>query len=94
VDTFVVRVGARGRLVLPRELRDRLGVKIGDKLILRVADDGSVSMVSLSQHIAHLNGLLAQPGIGRSMVDELLEERRAEAARELAELEAQTAERR
>ena len=46
-DQFSVTVGARGRLVLPAALRERLGVGEGDKLVLTVQPDGSVKLVSV-----------------------------------------------
>ncbi len=82
-EQFSVTVGARGRVVLPAALRERLGVGEGDKLVLTVQPDGSVKLVSVRDAVRRARGLFAQlapPGV--SLVDELIAERREEARRE------------
>lgn len=82
-EQFSVTVGARGRVVLPAALRERLGVGEGDKLVLTVQPDGSVKLVSVRDAVRRARGLfahLAPPGV--SLVDELIAERWEEARRE------------
>lgn len=81
-DRFSVTVGARGRVVLPAALRERLGVKEGDRLVLTVEKDGTVKVVSLRDAVRRAQGMFAHLAPGRSLVDELIAERREEARRE------------
>lgn len=79
---FRSRVDASGRIVLPRELRDRWHLSTGDGLLL-VEDGPSVRLetpeVALQEARAYFRSLVPK---GVSVVDELLAERREEAARE------------
>jgi AbrB family looped-hinge helix DNA binding protein len=75
----------RGRVVLPAPVRRALGLAAGDQLILTVEPDGAVRMVSAREVAGRLRGLLLDVAPGRSLVDELPAERRAEARREDAE---------
>ncbi len=77
-------IGPQGRLVVPVELRRRLGIETGDVLVAR-ADDDRIVLERRDAILARIRRRLA-PGPGEaSMVDELIAERRAEAARELGE---------
>jgi AbrB family looped-hinge helix DNA binding protein len=86
VDRYSVTVGARGRVVLPAALRERLGLKEGDKLVLTVQPDGSVKLLSRREAVRRARGLFAHVAPGESLVDELIAERREEARRESEEL--------
>jgi AbrB family looped-hinge helix DNA binding protein len=77
-----VTLGERGRVVLPAPLRRELGVQAGDRLILRVLEDGTVQLVSARQLAAELKGIFKDVAPDRSWADELIAERRAEQARE------------
>lgn len=83
-DRYSVTVGARGRVVLPAALREQLGLKEGDRLVLTVQPDGSVKLVSLREAVRGLEGIYAHLDPGRSWSDELVQERREEARREEA----------
>ena len=75
-------LGERGRLVLPAPVRARLGLHAGDRFLVRVEDDGSVRLVSF-RHVAEAGrGMYAGLAKNRSLSEELIAERRAEAARE------------
>lgn len=76
-------VGDRGRVVLPSEVRSALGLKTGSRLLLSTETDGSLRLRPYRSVADQGRGMLA--GLapeGESMVDELLAERRREAARE------------
>lgn len=82
-----VRVGGQGRIVIPAHLREALGLKEGDTLIARVQDRRLVLETS-EQILRRLQEYVRShvpPGV--SLVDELLAERRAEARKEMEELE-------
>lgn len=79
-----VQVGAQGRLVIPAALRKALGLKPGDRLIARQEGESLV----LERREAIEQRLLDRfRHIPRevSLVDELIAERRAEAAKEALE---------
>lgn len=78
--SYPIRVGERGRVVLPAPLRRELGVNDGDQLLL-VLDDEGLRVVKASDAAAAGRGMFADDS-GRSLVDELLDERRDDARRE------------
>ncbi len=76
-----IQIGAQGRVVIPAHLRKALGFKPGDRLVARQVGESLV----LERREAIEKRLQARFGhIPRevSLVDELISERRAEAARE------------
>jgi AbrB family looped-hinge helix DNA binding protein len=84
--SHVLTVGERGRLVIPAELRRALGIEPGSTLIARVDDGGRLVLEDRRAVARRLRGSWGPMPGGRSAVDELLDERRAEAALEDAEL--------
>ncbi len=83
--TYSVRVDNSGRIVIPSVLRDRLHFQPGNELVVRETSEG-LTVSSYDQILAEAQAhfmKVATPGI--SMVDELIAERRAEAAREVAD---------
>lgn len=74
-------LGDRGRLVLPAGVRSRLGLTAGSRLLLSTEPDGSLHLRPYRAVADAGRGLLADLGPG-SMVDELVDERRAAAAAE------------
>lgn len=78
-----VTVGDRGRLVLPAAVRAELGLKSGSRMLVSAEEDGSVRLRPYRSVADRGRGMLAAlvPD-GVSLVDELLAERRREAARE------------
>jgi AbrB family looped-hinge helix DNA binding protein len=76
-------VGDRGRVVLPADVRTALGLKTGSRLLLSTESDGSLWLRPYRSVADQGRGMLADLAPeGASMVDELLAERRREAARE------------
>jgi bifunctional DNA-binding transcriptional regulator/antitoxin component of YhaV-PrlF toxin-antitoxin module len=69
-----------GRLVLPEEVLRQLDLKQGDRLILTVREDGTLHLVSLREQVKKVRGILKDKTPERSLVDELIQERREEAA--------------
>lgn len=76
-------VSEGGRVVIPAELRAKLGIKVGDRLVWQDEGDRLV-LTSRRAALRRAQALVAKynnkPGV--SMVDELIRERREEAARE------------
>jgi AbrB family looped-hinge helix DNA binding protein len=78
-----VVVGDRGRVVLPSEVRAALGLKAGSRMLLSTERDGSLRLRPYRSVADQGRGMLAGlTPVGESMVDELLAERRREAAHE------------
>jgi antitoxin PrlF len=67
-----------GRIVIPVEYRQALGLQVGDEVILRLAD-GEVRIYTLRQAIKRAQKLVQRyiPQ-SRSLADELIAERRLE----------------
>jgi AbrB family looped-hinge helix DNA binding protein len=80
-------VSQGGRVVIPKPYREKLGVGEGDEVIWEESD-GQIVLTSRKMQIERaqrfFNALMADYK-GGSLVDELIAERRAEAAREDAE---------
>ena len=75
-----VVLGQQGRLVIPADVREELSLMPGDKLRLHVS--GRRLVLESQEDAANaLLGMFAADD-GRSWVDELIAERRAEAAAE------------
>ena len=75
-----VTLGKQGRIVIPAEIRDALGLEPGDEL--GVSLDGTAVVLQRQRDAAlQLAGYLGDYATsGRSLVDELIAERRAAAA--------------
>jgi AbrB family looped-hinge helix DNA binding protein len=85
VEWFPVTLGERGRLVLPARLRKRLNLHQGDRVLLSLDANGAVRLVSAREVARRSRGMFADLAPERSLVDELIAERHAEAAKEDAE---------
>ncbi len=78
MDATVV-MGRQGRLVIPADVREVLGLSQGDRLHLRLSGRRLV-LERPQDAAAELRGLAADVPTSRSLVDELLAERRLAAA--------------
>jgi AbrB family looped-hinge helix DNA binding protein len=77
-----VTVAERGRLVLPAEVRERLHIRDGDRLALVVDPDGTIRLQTGDVLARSLLGAYKHLSPRRRAVDELIKERRREAAME------------
>ncbi len=80
--TVRVTIGDRGRLMLPAKVRSALGLKQGMQMLLSTEADGSLRLRPYRAVADQNRGRFANLTEEGSLVDELLAERRAEAARE------------
>jgi AbrB family looped-hinge helix DNA binding protein len=80
MDATIV-IGRQGRIVIPADVRRELGLAAGDRLHLHLAD-GRLVLERQSDAVAALRRIGAVIPQTRSLVDELLAERRATAALE------------
>jgi antitoxin PrlF len=83
--TYTSRIEKSGRILIPAVIRHKLGLREGSEVIVRVEDSGQIQVTSRAQALARAQDELRkyiQPE--RSLADELIAERRAEAERENA----------
>ena len=79
---YAVTMADRGRFVLPAEVRERLKIKEGDRLTLRIEPDGTLMIQTAEVYANSLVGMFKHLAPGRKLVDELIADRRREAAME------------
>lgn len=75
-QSYEIQVGDRGRLVLPAPARRQLGLDRGSRLILTVEEPGVLKLTSAKAAADRCMGILRSRAGERSMVDELIAERR------------------
>jgi AbrB family looped-hinge helix DNA binding protein len=80
-----VELGAGGRLVIPAAMRAALGVKVGDRLTIRLEDD-ELCVYTYAAGIRRLQERMRRY-LPENAVDEFLRWKREEAAKEEAKLE-------
>jgi AbrB family looped-hinge helix DNA binding protein len=76
-DTNVVEVGPKGRVVIPAAIRRQLGIERGSRLTVLV-DGEAVVLVPRGAIERRLHSIFS--GVRQSMAEELIEDRRTEAA--------------
>jgi AbrB family looped-hinge helix DNA binding protein len=77
-----MRVNENGRVVIPASFRKRLGIRVGDDLVLRIEGD-ELRITTLKRNLERAQRLVrkhVKPGT--SLVDELIAERRGTARSE------------
>jgi AbrB family looped-hinge helix DNA binding protein len=76
------KIAAGGRIVIPADFRRELGADVGDEIILRIVE-GEIHILTRSQAVRKAQALVRKSiPAGRSLVKELLQERRKDAKRE------------
>ena len=78
---FDAKVAHNGRLVLPKIVREALGMSDGGTVVFSL-EDGEVKLTSLEQSIKRAQDLYRKYATSDFTVDDFIAERRAEAARE------------
>ncbi|HXC33122.1 MAG TPA: AbrB/MazE/SpoVT family DNA-binding domain-containing protein [Verrucomicrobiae bacterium] len=77
-----MRVNENGRVVIPAPFRKALGIKAGDEVVLRI-EDNELRIITLKRHLERAQRLIRKHvKEGRSLVDELIAERRESARNE------------
>jgi AbrB family looped-hinge helix DNA binding protein len=86
LDQTLVTVSTKGQMVIPAAIRDELGIEPGTRVAVRVEDGRMIvdpqSLAAKLRRIDQLKGITAG---GPSMTRALLEDRRRERKRQLAE---------
>lgn len=75
-----IPVAENGRMNLPADVRRKLGIKAGGKVVLEETDKG-FRLTGPAERSARIKKLMRPYLQGPSMADELIRERRAEAKR-------------
>lgn len=82
MDTLTATLDRAGRLLIPAQVRAQMGIDEGSKVILRLGPEGLLVMTP-RQALERVQALLDPYfAAGRSLADELIAERRREAALE------------
>lgn len=82
METIKTHLGKNGRVVIPAQFRKALGVSEGDTLMMTL-DDGMIRILTPRKAIERVQESVRRyVPAGRSLADELIQERRAEQARE------------
>lgn len=81
-DSYHLKVDSAGRIRLPNAIRERLGIEHGDAIVV-VEDNHEIRIETAAAALARAQEYFASfvPG-GVSLADELMADRREEAARE------------
>ena len=82
IPHLTARMSAGGRIVIPAKFRKKIGLKEGDDVFLQIKD-GRLQILTRDQAIRDIQEYVCSfvpPGV--SLVDELIRDRREEAARE------------
>ncbi|MCY3657325.1 MAG: AbrB/MazE/SpoVT family DNA-binding domain-containing protein [Chloroflexi bacterium] len=78
----MTKIDKNGRVFIPAEYRKELGLNPGDAVVIKLLD-GELQIVSHAEALRRVRELIARyVPADRSLADELIAERRAEAARE------------
>jgi AbrB family looped-hinge helix DNA binding protein len=82
MNTVSTKIADGGRVVIPAEYRRALGLEIGDEVILRV-EDGELRIMTRAEGVKRAQQNVRKYVKGkRSLVDELIADRRVEAESE------------
>jgi AbrB family looped-hinge helix DNA binding protein len=55
------RMTSKGQITIPKDIRDRLGLKQGDRVRFIVEDDGRVRLMPAKRDVSELFGILPKP---------------------------------
>ena len=74
IHRMEARVSTRGRVTIPVELRRKLGIRPGTRLIAR-EEEGRIEVMTMASYVRSLPGVLE----GKGMVERSREDRQREA---------------
>ncbi len=67
----VATVTSKGQVTIPKQVREHLGVKSGDKLEFRVGEDGGVTLLPVTRTADSVFGAFAHKAKGRVSASEV-----------------------
>lgn len=68
---MLATVTDKGQVTVPKEIRDRIGIKPGSRLDFEVQEDGSLRVRVLARGADNLFGLLQRPGAPARSIEEM-----------------------
>jgi AbrB family looped-hinge helix DNA binding protein len=81
VETYSARLEKSGRILIPAAVRRTLGLAEGSMVVVKVESSGEIGIISRSQALAKAReDLRKHIPPGRDLVEELIQDRRREAA--------------
>jgi len=78
MSSVIAQVSAGGRIVIPAEIRRKMGIHSGDQVILSY-HDGELHIATRKQRLKQAKAIVKAYAGDISLADELIEERKAEA---------------
>ena len=82
MQVLQTRIGQNGRVVIPAEMRHAMGLKVGDEVVMRL-EAGEIRLIAVRDSVRHARELFRRNvPAGVPVVDELLSDRRRQAADE------------
>ena len=78
MSSLIAQVSAGGRIVIPAEIRRKMDIHSGDQVILSY-HDGELHIATRKQRLQQAKDIVKASAGNISLVEELVEERRAEA---------------
>jgi len=69
----IVKTSVKGQIVIPKEIREKLGITPGTRILLRVVENRAEITTLPDDPVKAMRGLLKG---GKSLADELLAERK------------------
>lgn len=78
MSSIAVQVSQGGRIVIPAEIRQKMGVKVGDQVLLNWSEgDQALCVATRKQRLFHAQELVKRYAVKKgSVVDEFIQERR------------------
>ena len=64
-------ITSKGQVTIPKEIRDSLGLRFGDKIEIIVTEDGAALMRPISKRLDDIFGKLHKPGRKAVSVEEM-----------------------
>ena len=56
----IATITSKGQLTVPKEVRKRLGLGVGDRVLFRIEDSGEATLARASRKSAEVFGMLAE----------------------------------
>lgn len=69
----VATLTSKGQTTIPKEIREKLGLKPGTKLHFNLMPDGTISVRAKTGTIMDLAGILHRPGMKAATIEEMNE---------------------
>jgi AbrB family looped-hinge helix DNA binding protein len=67
----IATVTIKGKITIPKEIRDYLKLEMGSKIEFLIDENGDVKIVPLNLPIESLSGVLHRPGMKSATVEEM-----------------------